>query len=925
MRKSNNSGNMFLQKFLRSKSSSNKGDKKSRGVLKDVSMNVQDEDRDDRDYSYSKHLSMGGTSFTSGFNSMFHKNQNSNNKSKNNSNSNNGNGELVGISEEYDIQTVVSGLTRDSQFVDSKDPPASNSFDNRIENIQDISAQWPDDEASCHQHIIVQITDEGQLVTKSDCFIHQQSKKKEPSRQNQNKCMDMNMNMNLTNISSSGSEPIGRRWDSPPTKKENNNVMSYYTSQRGEETCNMNDYPDGYEVVLSSSEPDGIKFGVNNDDTPKIPVEPAGKKVGTKSRSTSSSISIAVLPDDRDVEVVYGEKEMEIREGPVKEEPSPRLRGRSISRNTPRRYGEKEMEEIREGPVKVESSPRLRGRSTGRNTPRRSRTNMIPWMTADGNRNNNNTGSPKVKNNDSSTFDNAKKRSRSLPRTLRRLTSRYLKSPQGSKSNKITTTEIKTSQPKDIVVEDEIVSSLGSHLDGCESPHFIRTPKFEMKLPNQSMDHRNFPATSSHEVCENFEPKVCVEFSRRESGGYFQTTCYADETSSDLFQDNAGKTNKSLRYMKNVQESHKNEEVDTSTTATPGRPFEVSSRDRKLQAKVQVRAITEEASKNLLLGSNIKEESYLFDEEEELVVERLCSASSTCNGSTENLDNRSAIVKEDPPIESSACTKQDSSIYPVMTDLKYQSALPVSPSPDKEFIHELSTSCVSNDTYISSLAKTPAGRRSLIKKYISLRASLRENQIRVPGSISESMSLNNTTSSMNSARSRVTDNVEESSYTRKYETDETIGYDDASRYYHPVNPTQSLCSTSTSRLSQSSMVKEIFPERRATIDIDATKISFNTRGDSVDMVDDYNVGSTRKKICTPSPSLIRHVSPQQALSSYSFLSDDDSSSSSSVHDTYKPVSPSPALFSSNYESPHHQFMKMKLGLSPQSVLGEFHI
>jgi hypothetical protein len=904
MRKSNG-GNMFLQKLLGS--SSNKGDNKRRGVLKDVSKNGQDEDRDDRDYSYSKHLSMGGTSFTSGFNSMFNKNQN-NNPSKNNNN-----GELVGISEEYDIQTVVSGLTRDSQFVDSKDPPASNSFDennnnNKIENIQDISAQWPDDEASCHQHIVVQITDEGQIVTKSDNIIYQQSKKKQASRQHQNKCM--NMNMNMTKTSSSGSEPIGRRWDSPPTKKGNNNVMSYYTSQRGEEICNTNDNPDGYEVVLSSSEPDGIKFGVNNNDKPKISVEPSGKKVGTtsahnnikeKSRITSS-ISIAVLPDDRDVEVVYGEKEMEFREGPVKEEPS----------------------------------PRLRGRSTGRNTPRRSRTDMIAWMTADDNRNNTGT---KVKD-DIPSFDDAKKRSRSLPRTLRRFTSRYLKSPQGSKSNKITT-EI-TSQPKEIVVEDEIVSSLGSHLDGCESPHSYRTPQFKKKLRSKSMDHRKFSAASSHEVCENFEPRVCVEFSRRESGGYFQTTCYADEKSSDLYEDNAGKTNKSFRYssklisdMKNCPESRKIEEVDTSTakaifirhdtTAAQDRPFDVSSRDRKLQAKVQVRAITEEASKNLLLGSNIKDESYLFDEEE-LVIERLCSASSTCNG-TENLDNISAFVKEDPPIESNACTKLDSSIYPVMTDLKYQSALPVTRSPDKELIHhDLSTSCVSNDTDISSLAKTPAGRKSLIKKYISLRESLKENQIRVPG---DSMSLNNTLSNMNSVRSIVTDNVEKSSYTRKYELDGTIGYDDASRYYHPVNSTRSLCSTSTStsRLSQSSMVKEIFPERRATIDIDATKISFNIRGDSIDMVDDYNVGSTKKKICTPSPSLIRHVSPQQALSSYSFLSDDDSSSSSSVYDTYKPVSmtPTPALLLSNYESPHHQFMKMKLGLSPQSVLGEFHI
>jgi len=796
---------MFLQKLLGTKSAfrgvNNTKERKDASYCQDVA-------RQGNHNNNSNHLSLGGTSLTSTrFKSML--------KATNQS----PNSKLVEISEEYDIESVVSGLTRNSQFVDQKDPPENNS---NKENIEDLSAQWPDDEILCRHVIHVVETPP----------VHQS--KKIISEHQYNKC---------TNVPSS--EPFGRRYDSPP---KGSKVLSYYSSKQ--KMIHSTNDSAGYEVVLPY-EPDGIIFGINEADKPKIRIEPSGKKIGTFPRSSikenSRGRSIVVLPDDRDVEVVYGENNKYSEES-AKENTQSISRGRSKSTNT-----------------------------------RRTRTNMIPWKTADGSRNN----SSKSKE-DIPCLSDAKKmlRSRSLPRTLRKLTSRYLKSPQGSKVRETTL------KPREVAVEHDIVSSLGSHFDGCDSPQSERSKSL----------HRKSPAPSD-KVCEIFEPRVCVEFSRRQSGGYFQTTRYSDQKSSDVYGRKIGRVNGSRRYtsklfdIKSRQETHKKEENVTKetftrhdTTATQERPLSRESRDRKA-AKMQVQAITKEACRNLLLGPSIKDQLSIVEDEE--FVERL----------TENLNNKYTPVKEDSIRD--RATKKDSTTYPVSTDFIYRS-IPVTPSPSKD------------TNNISSLAKTSDGRKSLIQKYLLLRESMNEKQVLVPGSSNDSSSFNNNSlrsTSSGSAISEVTDNAQKSSCRKRHEY-LTSGRGDASRFYRPANSARSLFrenndqnirpTTSATRFSQitgNSMVKKIFPER-TEIDIDAT---------------DYNDASIENKIYS-SPPLNHHISPQEKNISYSYFSDDESLTSSSEYDTYKSVSITPKPVLSSYadeHSPHNIFMKMKLGLGPQ--------
>jgi len=660
------------------------------------------------------------------------------------------------------------------------------------------NTQWPDDEILC-RHVIHVV--EGQVKAE------------------------------LSSVHQSKIEPFGRRYSSNQEMIHSTNASS------------------GYEVVIPN-EPDGIKFGTNDAEKTKIRkyIEPSGKKIGTSPRSSikenSRGRSIVVLPDDQDIEVVYGENI-------------------------------KYSEESAEG--KHQSISRGRSKSTNtRQTRTNMRTNIIPRKTADGSRNN----SSKSKEDIIPSLSDAKKRSRSLPRTLRKLTSRYLKSPQEGSKVKET-----TSKPRDIAVEHNIVSSLGSHFDECDSRKSDRS--ILNNLRSKSL-HRKSPAPS-HELCENFEPRVCVEFSRRQSGGYFQTTRYSDQKSSGSYGRRIGKVNGSRKYssklfdIKSRQETHKKEENATKetfirhgTTTTQERPLSCELRDRNA-AKMQVQAITKEACRNLLLGPSIKDEPSIVEDEE--LVERL----------TDNLNNKSTSVKEDSI--TNRATKNCSTIYPVSTDFIHQS-IPVTPSPSKD------------TNNLSLLANTSNGRKSLIQKYLLLRESLNEKQVLVPGSSIDSSSFNNNclrNTSSGSVISEVTHNVQKSLCRKRQESDLTSVHDDASRCYRPTD--LATAATRFSHITGNSMVKEKFPER-TEIDIDAT---------------DYNDASIENKIYS-SPSLIHHKSPQEKNISYSYFSDDESFTSSSEYDTYKPVSITPSPILSSYEdehSPHNMFMKLKLGLGPQ--------
>jgi len=280
---------------------------------------------------------------------------------------------------------------------------------------------------------------------------------------------------------------------------------------------------------------------------------------------------------------------------------------------------------------------------------------------------------------------------------------------------------------------------------------------------------------------------------------------------------------------------------------------------------------------------------------------------------------------------------------------------------------------------------TPAGRKDLIQRYLSLRdkkikkespiltscSSTRDEQRSKPSQrIIVSRSSGDSSASFGndnfgnppSVGSLYTDNgnSQESPYNRRRGSEGKNGYDDASRYYHHVDSAQSLsfnsivrrnCNQginigpSSTRLSQrkeeeltplsldSMSMAEAAPYERC--DIDRTKTSVKIRGDSDSLVNDYNNELNEKETCG-SPSLVSYLNSRQKKLSYSFLSDNDSSSSSSLFDTYKLVSVTPqaafdtykpdsitprtAPLSSSYEdelSPHNQFMKIQLGLGFQ--------
>ena len=181
--------------------------------------------------------------------------------------------------EEYDIRSVISGLTRDSQFKGKRDPPESES------NHMDLrdSRLWPDDESYDQTHVI-HIFERGRGQQSETSTVKLPAKLISDSHQNQ--CPQK-----------SCSEPIGRRFDSPT--KENDVFLSNFTQR------------EGFEVKLLQSEPNGMRLGMNNDDEPQNPVEPFRTKLqatgGSKLKKKKPSRSIVVLPDDHDVEVVYGE------------------------------------------------------------------------------------------------------------------------------------------------------------------------------------------------------------------------------------------------------------------------------------------------------------------------------------------------------------------------------------------------------------------------------------------------------------------------------------------------------------------------------------------------------------------------------------------------------------------------------------------
>jgi len=647
--------------------------------------------------------------------------------------------------EEYDIRSVISGLTRDSQFKGKRDPPESES------NHMDLrdSRLWPDDESYDQTHVI-HIFERGRGQQSETSTVKLPAKLISDSHQNQ--CPQK-----------SCSEPIGRRFDSPT--KENDVFLSNFTQR------------EGFEVKLLQSEPNGMRLGMNNDDEPQNPVEPFRTKLqatgGSKLKKKKPSRSIVVLPDDHDVEVVYGE---------------------SISCDG---------DQVEEGIKLIEEKKK-------KEITRRGRVNLLSCRTTTGNHQ---RCESKKKD---PPLGEAKKRSRSLPRTFKRFTSRYRKNSQENKVDR--------SKPKGFEIKEQKKDYENSHHDKCDPPQ-------SDQLIRDGNDWRREFAGISQAQCESFETKTGVEFARRQSGGYFQRSCYSDQKSSNTNNENRVRTTGSLD-----RNAAKQNLTRQGTTMTRGLPSDHSSNERKAN-KLKVRTITEEASRNLLLVPDTEDKSNIVDCK--YFTETHTSISTK---GAKSLDNRFTSEKDYPYNKS--VTGKDNSIHQTISMID---AVPVTPSPDNKSSRTLSNYNY-NDVVVSSLAKTSAGRKSLIQRYLELRESLNEKHIIGPSPPTKSASINDdffdrTLSDTVTAPVKDIYNIERpSSYSKVRSSDY---YGNTSRYNYCL-----------------------------------TEATTNSIGNTF-----YN------------------------NISYSYPSDDESSTSSSEYDIYK---------SENEYSPHahNEFMQLQLGMSP---------
>ena len=756
---------------------------------------------------------------------------------------------LPEISEEYDIQTIVSGLTRNSEFPEHRDPPAS------VDHELDNSTEWPDDETcgGYHGHHVISIMDGDQMMSK-DTIPSQKESRVSQSRNEKRVPLP---------------EPEEMR-----SKKDHHEKAT-------SKICKMSrrDPEPQYENILSP-EPDGVKF---RNGSQKIAVEPSGKKIetliyscalkndnhkNTKSRRRDPTVYM----NDDDVEVVYQEKYSDL--------------SNTIDRKL------------------------LRRRSRSTNAPKRMRDSGLPLKSTTEKR-----SVPEPSGKSRSVYE--KRRSRSLPRTLKRITSRYRKEKVADSKRDPSPSE-RTPHSIDphfideifSAVENKTVSTLGSRCEGIESKESKR--KNVKNAPTNYSNHKFSPYSreevfSSHPCemkCEDSEPRVCVEFAPRQSGGYFSTTCFADKK---------GTNRRNNEIIKRDEDKHSRtypiKEVKTPDDASkivfPGFDTHVMEKlpkkfsNNRNKDKVRIGAIVEEASKKLLLSPNGDEDSFV---ESDNLFERHRSAPSHLELKQDN----SHFAKD---------TSNQVSFYPT-------------PVPEKELRREFlghKSSEYIDEPAISSLSMTPSGRKDLIQRYLSLRE--KHSKLEASFSSGQSVDSNCNIDDTNSV-------VQNSSSGRSNKIREKSGYDDASKHYQNGDSEQWPISGSFTTREDYERISS-FPEQIEGVE---TPLSSGSKSRMrISNSEGRNMGGTRENIFSlpnaykqqanvkenwSSPSMVSSFpySHQERLS-YSYASDDDSCASN-MFGGYRSDSNSPYTFpaKSNYEEelrPHNQFMKMQIGIGNQ--------
>jgi len=723
------------------------------------------------------------------------------------------NNERQEISEEYDIQTIVSGLTRNSEFLDYRDPPppATPEYNHSL----DRSTDWPDDETSGEVgHHVIHVMDGDQVMSKDKI-----------------KCRKDDFKVPV-------SEPNGAKEQLPT---EETLVLTLY------ETPKAKSNP-GYGITMSS-EPEGIKFR-NGKKRSTTGIEPSGTKMESimygclmkndnpRDDSESRMRPATVVMNEQNVEVVYQESN---KRGISKKKEGKNSRQRSKSSNAVRSTRNKSI-----------SSSRMhdkRSNEMSRETSRRS--------------------------------NEGKRRSRSLPRTLRRITSRYLKS-EASESQRDPPSRIEAvSYPfGDGIVgfeTNEIVSELGSQCDGIES-QVSKRREFEKSSSQHS--RRSFSSRSemaftsphtSQKLFVDSETRVCVGLSERPSGGRYQTT---------------SRVTGFIGRRKSGYNDRPSQDMDTTQELTE------KFLKKNIKNKIQIDAFAEEASRNSLLSPNDKDDSYVEQED--------------------------PFRHYNPTPSSYLERKHGKTRFDTRANLK---SAPVTPSPEKELRQEYaghkSRAYIDNPD-VTHLSMTPAGRKELIQRYLELREKHEKSEASIISSDHQSQSSNVSRFSRRQSVAYEEDAnsiVEDTSSRKNVKIGRKKGYDDASKHYQDSMPDQwtrqnhvrHIASRNTSLSKQSRRVQ--ISERN---DATGSNMSVQSKENFYSMPNSYK-NQMSKKECWNSPTLVSSFPcSQQEKLSYSYVSDD--SSSTPLFDLKAPYAfPRPSNYVEELR-PHNQFMKMQMGL-----------
>jgi len=797
---------------------------------------------------------------------------------------------LPEISEEYDIQTVVSGLTRNSEFPEIRDPPVAP--DRAPEHGVNQSSEWPDDETVGDQpHHVIRVMEGDHLMSKNK--IRSQNRKRLAEFQNDKRDHEMMKNMiqshqksrsfevrkqkkaptpepkemrstrPLQNSRTSGGRKE-KRTPLPEPKEERSEMRPKETAPSKGISIPREDPKSGHKTLLSP-EPDGVKF---RNGIQKVAIEPAGMKIETlvygcavknknsnnKTNDKPRRITPTIYTNNDDVEVVYQEKD----------------------------------------PSVSDSSQGKFARRRSKSTNARKSTREIGYPTLNSNMKQN-----KPKRQGRSRSVDAKKRSRSLPRTLKRITSRYRKGadskrdPSPSKRTPYST-DLESIDPNFIdeifsAVENRTVSTLGSQCDGIES---LASKIQEMKNISAHYSLPKFSPYSREEVfssqpCEMendvSEPRVCVEFGAK----HFSSKSYTNQNSNDRTNyDNQQRLDD--KFSRNYPKTEPNVAENASSIVFPefktSAPPERSS-NRNKRDKARIDAIATEASRNLLLSPNGDEESF---SESVNLFERSRSAPNSRFG-----------INGSDRISVSA-----------------------TPAPERELRREFSghkSSAYVDEPAITQLSMTPSGRKDLIQRYLALR----DQHIKTEGSVSggRSVSSGYTIDDANS--------ITQSTFgARRNMARQRSGYDDASSHYGDPDADQWPFSGASERRSQEQPART-FPKKVRDMQIPSSGSKTrmrksNSEGRNVNRNKEnlFSIPNSYKQQANEnwhSPSMVTSFPfSQQEKLSYSYASDDDSH----AFDGYRPNVNSPYAIpaKSNYEEelfPHNQFMKMQIGIGNQ--------